>query len=345
MGSRKIVTAALALSVGLGALPATARVSTSERAYGASGYVASRQAPSGKVKVFSPLGSTADAVVAWVAAGFAPSRASRRALGYLRDHIDEATTVGLKAKVALAVVASGKDPRAFAGRDLIAEIVAAQQPDGHYGEENFQEVFDHVLAMLALSASVDAPLDPANDTQGAIDWLVAAQCPDGGWQYDEPYDPAVDDEHCTAADPNDYDHSNVDSTAYAIQALAVHGSLGDTTADPVAFLTSTRDPIKGGWGYDTTFPLTNANSTALALQALEAAGADEPSGAMRALKRLQYRVCGDKRGAFAFTYEANDDGYARGAPDVFATIGAILGLLREPLPVTGPSPDVGDPCA
>jgi hypothetical protein len=98
--------------------------------------------------------------------------------------------------------------------------------------------------------------------------------------------------------------------------------------------------------------VTDSNSTALVIQAYEhvleiAVQPHIPEGGMRALKALQYPPCGNKGGAFAFTWEDPDgDGtFTKTPPDVGGTIGGILGLLKKPLPVTEPIVGVTNPCA
>ncbi len=111
--------------------------------------------------------------------------------------------------------------------------------------------------------------------------------------------------------------------------------------DPFAFFDTVRDPAHRGWAYSAAFIATDANSTALVLQAHAAAGEPVPAGGRRALRQLQDTSCG----AWSFTWEAaaprltESDarrGDVRTAPDVGATIGAVPGILRAAFPVEGP---------
>ncbi|MDQ3646704.1 MAG: hypothetical protein M3345_07185 [Actinomycetota bacterium] len=329
------VIAVTMLTVGSVQAAPTAR----KRAAVAASYVALKQRDNGSVPGFSKIGSTADAVLSWVAVERGRG-AIRKAVRYLELHHFEATSVGLKAKVVLAAVAAGKDPRSFAGHDLVAEIRATQQADGRYGATT--PVLEHALAVLALQAAGE-PASPE-----ASDWLAAAQCPDGGWSYDEPYSPANDDEHCKDTRPGfeDFYTSDTNTTSYAVQALVVSPGAVAPAGDAFAFFATARDTeFKGGWVYDPLLKcsaatiggfcyLTDANSTALVLQAHAAAGREIPTGGRRALARLQYPLCGQNAGAFAFTWEPTEAGrLRRTAPDVGATIDAIRGLLLDPLPV------------
>jgi hypothetical protein len=106
-------------------------------------------------------------------------------------------------------------------------------------------------------------------------------------------------------------------------------------ASPFAYFRAARDEFKRGWGYDLTFTTTDANSTALVLQAYAAGDRAAPPAAVRALEDLQYGRCGQRYGAFAFTWiDPDGDGtYKRSGPDTYATTSGILGLLQKPLPI------------
>jgi hypothetical protein len=251
-----------------------------------------------------------------------------RALRYLKNHLGDATTIGLKAKVVLAVRAGGRNARRFGGRNLVHRIKMSQRTNGHYGSGG--SVIDQALAMLALVSAGNQP------SARAATWLTGAQCPDGGWQFDAPYHPSTDSRHCHNRTADDFTRSDTNTTSYAVQALDALDAPIAPAASPFAYFRSVRDPVKRGWGYDQNTTLTDANSTALVLQAYAAAGRRHPHHAMRPLKRLQYtRHCGKHfRYSFAFTWQRSKSGrLKRTGPDLGATIGAVLGLLKQPLPV------------
>jgi hypothetical protein len=298
-----------------------------QRLHKAAGYLASVQNPDGSFTAFSLVGSTADAVSAFVASGVgAPNM--KKAIGYLSSQVTagEVNTIGLQAKVVLAVVAAGRNPRSFAGQDLVGEIEGTLQPSGQFGDA---VVLDDALAALALRA---ARVTPDASVAG---WLIAAQCPDGGWAYDKPYDPGTDDADCFDGSQNDFFTADSNTTSYVVQALE---ALGDDawTDDPFAYFDTVRDPAHGGWSYSGDFVATDANSTALVLQAYDAAGRTIPSGGMDALRALQYSTCG----AFAYNWNGSD----LGPPDIGATIGAVPALAHQAFPVRGtahgPAPSV-----
>jgi hypothetical protein len=311
-------------AVGVRAAPTPAA-----RARGAIGYLADQQKKNGSFEgSLSPVGTAADAIVAMVAA--------RRGRGPMNDALDHlraqvrkgnASGIGLKAKVVLAAVAAGANPKRFGGTNLIKEIKDTVQSDGRFG--GMTPAFDHALALLALEGT-RAPVP-----EEAVAWLADAQCDDGGWQFDEPAAPE-EDEHCLSnPDPdNDFFQSDTNTTALAVQAFAALGEDAPVLdADPFAFFGAIRDEVKNGWGYTWDFTLTDANSTALVLQAYASEDRDVPAGARKALSALQWGRCSETPGAFAFTWLQQEGGYARDQGNVAATVAAVPGLLGVPLPV------------
>jgi hypothetical protein len=314
------------------------------RARVAAGYVSARQSKDGSFPAFSTVGSTADAVVSLVAAK-SSEESVQSALDFLENAVGagEVDTIGLKAKVVLAAAAGGRDPENFGGQNLVADIVSSEEPDGRLGTGT--TVFDQALALLALEGA-----GKQFATQSVV-WLAEAQCRDGGWQFDEPAGPD-DNRHCFN-DQLEADNfqSDTNTTSLAVQVLAyIEESPPEPAGNPFKFFKNIRDGQFGGWGYSWGFETTDANSTALVLQAYASEGVSAPKGARHALKRLQYPVCSGKKkaGAFAFTW-ADDDGdgtFTRTGPDLGATIGGVLGLLEVPLwAVTPAKKSVAVACA
>jgi len=320
------------------ATSATAATDADQRARLGVGYLVAQQEENGSIPAFSAVGSTADAVVSMVAARRG-AEAIADAVRFLSRQVAAGAVVdiGQRAQVALAVVAAGRDPRQFGGRDLIARLLATERPNGRYGRST--DVYEHALAMLALAAADAGP------SRAATRWLARAQCPDGGWQNDDPASRDEDEHGLDRADPpSDPFASDANTTAIAVQALDVGRGSAAPRRDPFAFFAAIRDRQLGGWGFTWGFETTDANSTALVIDAYAAARTRLPSGALAALKALQYRRCG----AWAFTWTDDGRRIVRTPPDVGATIQAIQGVLRQPLPpepvpVTKPAPAT-DPC-
>jgi hypothetical protein len=324
--TRRVVALGVIAGVVSAAPPADA--TPKRRARVAVRFISSKQSSDGSLPAFSKVGSTADAVLSFVAARRG-DRASKRALDYLSAQVqspdsaaEAVDTVGERAKVILAAVAGGRDPRDFGGRNLVREIKDVRRPSGRYGRQT--PVFDQALAILALDAAT------ARRSRTAARWLAGAQCRDGGWQFDEPAR-RRDNRHCNDGSDDDFFKSDTNTTSYAVQALVVNQARLDRS--PLRFFRRARDAAKGGWGYARN-NLTDANSTALVLQAYAARERRHPRGALGALKALQYRRCGQNGGAFAFTYAPRPGGrLARSGRDLGATIGGVLGLLERPLPI------------
>jgi hypothetical protein len=317
----RIVATLTASACLLFAVPAGAAVSDAQRARRGSGYAASLQEPSGAIVAFSPIGSTADAVLAFVAAD-AQASARRSAVGYLRGQVKagNVTGVGLVAKVVHAVAAVGKDPRDFGGTNLVRWLRSRIRESGRIGNAT---VFDHALAVIALEASGVRP------SGSVTDWLLAAQCPVGGWSYDAPYDPSTDDESCHDGSADDFFTADTNTTAYAVMALE-YADRADHVHDPFAFLESARDAVHDGWEYAPGFG-TDANSTALAIQAYLSAGLEVPADGLEALRALQPDVT---LGAWAYAY----DGDEPGDPNLGATIGAVPAIAQVTFPLVPASP-------
>lgn len=309
--------------------PVADAATSKRRARVAVRYITSNQNDDGSLPAFSKVGSTADAVLAFVAARRG-ERASERALDYLAAQVqnpdsdaEAVDTVGERAKVILAATAGARNPRSFGGRNLVREIKVLQRPNGHYGRDT--PVFDQALAILSLDSA------SAQRSRRAARWLADAQCNDGGWQFDEPAR-RRDNRHCNDGSDTDFFKSDTNTTSYAVQALGVNRARLERS--PFKFFRRARDDAKGGWGYERK-TLTDANSTALVLQAYAAKERRRPRSSLGALKKLQYKLCGDKGGAFAFTYSPRPGGgLKRSGRDLGATIGGVLGLLRRPLPIS-----------
>jgi hypothetical protein len=308
---RRVAVAGIAV-VTIVAVPSAALAVPSDlvRARRAVSYLATQQRPNGAIRAFSPAGSTADAVMAFVASGVGRDQ-MRRALGFLRRRVaaGKVTQIGLQAKVVLAVTASHRDPRTFGGTNLVKAIRSQLGGDGHFGTS---AVFDDALALLAIEAAGRTP------ALRAATWLLSAECPDGGWAYDKPYDSTTDDTHCSDG-VIDYFPSDTNTTGYVIQALVAMRST-DWTGAPFSFFDDVR--AGAGWPYSAGLD-ADANSTGLVIQAYSAAGVPVPTGGMIALRKFQNVRCG------AFAYSVG------GPADVGATIGAVPGLMRKAFPLSG----------
>ena len=256
-------------------------------------------------------GTTTDAVMALYAAQErdpAAAAALDAAVTYLEENgADYATGPGQAAKLALAAVTGGRDPRDFAGLDLVAAMTAplATPVPGGFAGIYGDDLYDHALVLIALAASGEAI------PEAALDPLRASQGEEGGWAFDGSTGPG-------AADSN--------TTALVIQALAANGHGEDPMVDRALEFLSTLLVPDAGFAYGPADSLVaDANSTALVLQALIAAGEDPASrdwgNAPIALARFQTPDGG-------LRYMATDE-----EPNLLATVQAIPAMEGLSLPV------------
>lgn len=260
---------------------------------------------------FDDAGLTADVVFALASAGLGADTAAT-ATAWLRTQAGsytgpdlDAVFAGATAKLALVAVVMGEDPTAFGGLDLIAQLEAREQPDGRFTDESafgdFSSTLTQALAVLALTRSPG--VTPSDE---AVSFLLAQQCPDGGFRSD------LDASDCVGF---------VDSTGFAVQALA---SLGDRSAE-ISAAAGWLSATQAADGSFASGEGANANSTGLAALALALAGEDTAADAARDwLRGLQDGCADDEPGAIRF------DPADGGDPDR-ATAQAIPGLTGRGL--------------
>lgn len=280
----------------------------------------------------STLGNTADAVQAIVAAGEDAKtwdKEGNTPLTFLAANAAGLSGAGDTAKVILAAVATGENPRDFGGADLVAALEGMLGNDGKFGGENdFQ--FSHCLAILALK-SVSRPIPAA-----AVDYLKNTQIEDGTWAWS----------FSTVAGEGDNN-----SAALAVMALIAAGEPADSE-----IIQKTITHFQGQQNDDGGFPYINpsdygtdsdANSTAVVLQALIAAGEDpatwvkgEANTPVTALDGFQ-----NEDGSFAWQLAFPDPNFLATVQAVPAVVGKVYPIATttvgeataapETLPVTG----------
>ncbi len=315
MRKRTIVVFLVLTILLIGVLPALAAANLTA----ALGYLKSQQnADGGFGSGFSPdssLGSTSDVVLAIVAAGGDPAafdQGGKTPLTYLAANAAKASTGGDLAKLILAATAVGENPRRFGGTDSVAKLEALITRGGKIGTETDTFVA-HCLAVLALK-STRRPIPAA-----AVEYIKAAQQDSGGWAWDG--------SASTDADTN--------STAFAVQALIAAGepASSQTVTKALAYYKAIQN-ADGGWPYQNPSAYgtdTDANSTAVVIQALIAAG-QNPAGAdwtkeggntpIAALTAMQ-----NESGAFRWQASFPDD-------NLLATIQALPALAGKAFPLT-----------
>lgn len=226
------------------------------------------------------------------------ARFGRTPVDFLRAKIKEVSSTGDIARTIVALEGAGVNPRALAGRNLVAELLERRRKDGSFegwpGTTSFS-----VIALRTARAT--GGLDKT------LSWLRDAQNEDGGWG-DVPGAP-----------------SNADVTGAAMQALA-----GSKAADRgLSYLRGAQRP-GGGFALGGSGGV-NSQSTAWAIQGMIAAGADPASvraGGKSALDYLASRQAADGH----YTYSASSD-----QTPVWVTGEVIVAVAGQTFPVPVPA--------
>lgn len=319
-----LLTTLTLLLASLGAPPALADdlVSTDDPAEAAAGWLVTALTDDPAVgSDFGPsVGPTIDVLFALSAVGVAASTieaiadwVTSQAASYTQGEgfdADDAAYGGATAKLALGLLVVDRDPRDAAGIDLIDQLLSLEIDDPADGIEgrfsdrsdfgDFSSLLNQSLAILALHRAPGVEPSPQ-----AISALVDQACDDGG--FPSQFAP----ETCT---------SSVDTTGFAVQALAAVGA-DDAAADAVAWL----ETVQAADGSFSSPDGVNTNSTGLAASALTVGGAAAAAAAAAAWIVGQQDGCDtDSPGAIPFNVEA------RGSVEL-STSQATLGLVGASL--------------
>ena len=171
---------------------------------------------------------------------------------------------GSLAKLLLVADIWGLDPSDFGDVDLRTELLARLRPTGdpeqgrfsNLGVTDSTNLFSQSLAVIALARTGGVP-------QSAVDYLVAQQCPGGGFRlFLSGTVPCTNDAN---VDP--------DATALGLQALLAAGRAAP--ADRATSALVALQQADGSFRLAPPSNVTNSNTTGLAAQALRAAGATE----------------------------------------------------------------------
>ncbi|MCL2483481.1 MAG: hypothetical protein FWF43_08745 [Propionibacteriaceae bacterium] len=227
--------------------------------------------------------STAYALIGLRAAGQAGEQivTSAAAMAASGDaFIGDPSQVGQKASaialMILALIAGNQDPSEYAGstdtRNLYSDLESDIHDDGSIGDS--PSAYAQAFAILALLSSPDGVPDPV------LHWLEQQPCTNvsspgyGGYGFSGPGS-------CTDVDP--------DSTAMAVIALIAAGVSSDTVASSGMYLLSVQD---SSGGFTSPMSSVNANTTGLAVAALNAIGGMPDDKISRATAYLDSLVYG-----------------------------------------------------
>jgi energy-coupling factor transport system substrate-specific component len=213
---------------------------------------------------------------------------------YLRRRIGALNDVGEIERTILVLRAAGLSPRRFAGRDLVARLLARRRSDGSFAGYVSYTAF----GLLALQA---AHVQPGT---ASADWLERSQNGDGGFGVARS------------------SRSDADMTGAVLQALAAVGRGGGRIARRAARHLVSAQNGDGGFG-QMAGTSSNSQSTAYAVQGLVAAHAG-PGSVARAIRYLKRRQLPD--GSIRYSRASSQT-------PVWVTAQALAALRRKPLPL------------
>ena len=255
----------------------------------------------------SPRAGSTQLHTGWAALGLAavgrhPGEVG--ALRYMRQNAaDLRGDVGELTRTMLVLGAAGESARDFAGRDLLAELLARRREDSSWSGR----VNTTAFAVLALRAAGRGRRDPV--VRNAANWIARRANPDGGFAF------------------SGRGASGIDETGAVLQALVAAGRKRSKVVRRAArFLVRRQNPDGG-------FPLapggpSNAQSTAWVVQGLVAAGRDPDrvrrDGARSPLAYLRRLIGSD--GAIRYSRTSTQT-------PVWVTSQALLALARRPFPL------------
>jgi hypothetical protein len=284
---------------------------------------------------FPDYGLTLDGVIAMDAAGVGDTE-SALTTTYVAEHLGKyigagtESYAGATAKALLVSLSQQRTPQgSLGGVDLITRLKALETSTGQFKDRSrfgdFSNTIGQSFALISLRK--------AGQSLGtkAVPFLANSQCPNGGFRLDLSVNDCLNN---TKADP--------DATSFAVQGLlaapqtsAVKGRLSRA----VTFLESQMDAnggVKGGASTGTP----NANSTGLAVAALDANGRTASADKGRAFLTSLVYGCGfpsKMRGAVAYNEAGFTAAQDRGSSaaltdqDLRSTAQATLGFAPVPL--------------
>lgn len=296
---------------------ALAAASSSSAVARASGYLERSQNSDGGFGG-APGQSSSELYTAWAAIGLAAAghqprqllRNGHSVLDSLRAEAGSLQGAGDLERTILALHACGASAHSFPGGDPTARLLADQGSDGSFEHlTNLTEFGIFALRAAGLPAG-------ARHVRSAAHWLAAQQEPDGGFGF-------------AARPASGAGATDIDDTGAAIQALLAAGVHGHPIARAKGYLEGAQD-LDGGFpqqpGED-----SNAQSTAWAIQGLDAAATDvgrvRRAGSISPLEYLESLM--GSSGSVRYSRTSSQT-------PVWVTAQALAALAGKPLPVAPP---------
>ncbi len=246
-------------------------------------------------------------MTAWAMLGLAAAdvnpydvaRGGRTPVSYLRGQVKELKSPGDLARTILALLAAGADPRAFGGRNLVADLHVFRRDNGSYlGWPN-----STAFAVIALRAA-----GSPGGTKNSLSWLRKVQNQDGGWGIEAGL------------------RSDGESTGAVLQAL----SAGSKAAK--RGLEYLREAQQSNGGYRVGgYGAINTQATAWAVQGMLAADAKPESFRRGGKTPLDY-LAANQAADGHYRYSKSSD-----QTPVWVTAQVLVAVTRQSLPIATPA--------
>jgi len=232
-------------------------------------------------------------------------RGGRTPIDFMRARAAELNDTGELERTVLAVRGAGLDARAFAGRDLVAELLRRRRGDGSFaGLPNWT-----AFGIMALRAAGRGARSPA--VSKAARWLAGRQGADGGYSV--------------AGEGSSF----VDETGAVLQGLAAATrARGSQARRALRWLRSAQNP-DGGFG-QAKGHASNSQSTAWAIQGILAARAAPSSFRREGRTPARYlRSLQQRDGSFRYSRSSAQT-------PVWVTGQVVAALKRKTFPLRPP---------
>jgi energy-coupling factor transport system substrate-specific component len=205
----------------------------------------------------APGQSSSQLITGWTALGLESGgrnpldvrRGRHTPFDFMRANAHELDDTGELERTILALRGAGVDPRKFAKRDLVAELLRRRRADGSFEALSNLTAFGILALRSAGRPAASAPV------AAAARWLAAHQNDDGGFST------------------SGKGVSFVDETGAALQALAAAGRRHAKVARRALAFLGRAQAEDGGYGQSQGYR-SNAQSTAWAVQGIVAVGGD-----------------------------------------------------------------------
>lgn len=226
---------------------------------------------------------------------------------YIVANIGQIKGIADLERTILALRSAGRSVGKVKGRNLARELVAKRRKNGSFAGLVNQTAF----AILALRATGRSRNDRV--IRKAVSWLAPQHNSDGGFNFAQKGGP-----------------SGIDDTAAALQALAAAGKRSTKTAKKAATFLAGQQNADGGMPLKKN-GVSNAQSTAWAVQALVAAGRNVNTLRVGTGRTpLEYlRSLQNTSGSFRYSRTSSQS-------PVWVTAQVLTALARKPFPIRAP---------